>query len=65
MDTVYFEDELPLNHETCLNHWAALMADGDIKSGYYLSWDHAYESNWMWLDAEFNYTYEYKEIPNA
>jgi hypothetical protein len=26
MDTVYFEDELPLNHEPCLDHWAKLRA---------------------------------------
>ena len=55
------QDELPLDHEPSLNHWAKALADDDIATGYHTNWDHAYECAWMSLDAEYNYTYEYKE----
>jgi 3-methyladenine DNA glycosylase AlkD len=50
------QEELPLNHEPSLDHWAQ-----GVSEGYYSNWDHAYESEWMYLDAEFNYNYEYRE----
>ena len=54
--------ELQLNHEPSLNHWAKLIADDDIKkSGYHTSWSHAYECAWIGLEAEYNYSYEYRE----
>ena len=53
---------LPLDHEPCLNHQAKLMADEMVASGDCLNWDHAYEAEWMYLDAEYNYSYEYREI---
>ena len=71
MEEVYFQDELPLNHEPSLDHWARLIADGcvetheEIHSDYQSNWDYEYELAWQELDAEYNYTYEYKEIPNA
>ena len=58
---VWFQDELQLNHEPSLNHWAKLRAAQEMEDGCYTDWHHAYESEWMYLDAEFNYTYEYKE----
>jgi len=59
MYTAYFEEELPMNHEPSLNHWAKLRADEGVADGDYSNWDHAYEAEWMYLDAEYNYNYEY------
>ena len=53
-------EELPFNHEPCLNHWAKCIADDDMATGYHTNWHHAYESAWHWLDAEYNYSYEYQ-----
>ena len=52
--------ELNLNHESSLDHWAKLIADHDIATGYHTSWSHAYECAWGGLDAEYNYNYEYR-----
>jgi len=52
-------EELELNHEPSLNHWAKQIADDDIATGYHTSWSHAYECAWVGLDAEYNYSYEY------
>jgi hypothetical protein len=49
------QDELPLDHEPSLEHWARALADDDVATGEILNWDHAYESAWMFLDAEYNY----------
>jgi hypothetical protein len=57
---VQFEQELPLNHEPSLDKWAKLRATEGMQDGCYTNWDHAYETEWMYLDAEFNYNYEYK-----
>ena len=54
------QDELSLDHEPSLNHWAKCIADDVIAKGYHTSWDAAYEIAWMYLDAEFNYSYEYR-----
>ena len=54
------QEELNLDHEPSLNHWARCIADDDIDTGYHISWDAAYESAWMYLDAEYNYNYEYR-----
>lgn len=54
------QEELDLNHEPSLNCWARCIADDDIATGYHTSWDVAYESAWMYLDAEYNYNYEYR-----
>ena len=54
-------EELPLDHEPSLEHWAKCIADDDIAIGHYINWDHAYEQACMWLDAEYNYNYEYQE----
>ena len=62
MYTAFIQEELPLNHEPSLNHWAKLSATQEMKDGCYTDWDHAYEAEWMYLDAEFNYNYEYKEV---
>ena len=57
------QDELPLDHEPSQNHWACRLADDDIATGYHTNWDAAYESAWMFLDAEFNYE-EYRHYPS-
>jgi len=63
MYTAYFQEELPLDHEPSLDHWARLIADGETEEDDHSSdWDYEYEQAWHSLDAEFNYTYEYKEI---
>lgn len=53
------QEELKLDHEPSLNHWAKLIANHDIITGYHTSWSHAYEDAWMGLDAEYNYSYEH------
>ena len=55
------QEELNLDHEPSLDHWARCIADDDIYTGYHTSWDAAYESAWMYLDAEYNYSYEYRK----
>lgn len=62
MFTAYYEEELPINHEPSLNTWAKLIANGEIENGA-TNWNYEYEQAWHSLDAEFNYTYEYKEKP--
>ena len=53
-------EELQLDHEPSINHWAKLIADDDIATGYHKSWSHAYECAWVGLEAEYNYSYEYR-----
>ena len=53
-------EELPLDHEPSLNHWAKCIANHDIATGYHTNWNHAYENAWQSLDAEYNYSYEYQ-----
>ena len=55
---ISFQEELPLNHEPSLDHWAKALADCDVATGQTLNWDHAYEESWRWLDGEYNYSYE-------
>ena len=46
-------EELPLDHEPSLDHWARLIADDDMFTGYHKSWNHAYECAWVGLEAEY------------
>jgi len=46
-------EELRLDHEPSLNHWAKRIADDDIATGYHTSWSHAYECAWVGLEAEY------------
>lgn len=55
--TIEFQEELPLDHEHSLEHWAKRQADHDVETGYHSNWDYAYELAWYGLDAEFNYSY--------
>jgi hypothetical protein len=57
---VWFQEELPLNHEPSLNRWAHLIAEGEMEDGG-TNYDYEYEQAWHSLDAEFNYNYEYRE----
>ena len=54
-------EELQLNHEPSFDHWAKAIADEDLLSGEETNWDYAYEQAWHLLDAEYNYSYEYRE----
>lgn len=54
-------EELPLDHDPSLIHWAKCIADDDIATGYETNWDYAYEQALHYLDAEYNYNYEYQE----
>ena len=70
-------EELQLDHEPSLDHWARLIADGEKEEDDHSSdWDPAivsllgrgsfvscyeYERAWHSLDAEYNYSYEYRE----
>ena len=59
---VFFQEELPLNHEPSLNHWARLIADSETEEDAHSSdWDYEYERAWHSLDAEYSYSYEYRE----
>lgn len=49
------QDELPLDHEDSLDHWAALLADQENDSRDSYRWEHDYENYWMQLDADYNY----------
>ena len=50
-------EELPLDHEPSLDHWARRLADDDIATGYHTNWDYAYEQAWHWLDSRCCSTY--------
>mgnify|MGYP003109838104 CR=1 FL=1 len=58
MPNTWFQEELNLDHEPSLDHWARLIAD--LVQGR-SDWDYEYEQAWNYLDAEFNYNYEYRE----
>ena len=45
-------EELPLDHEPSLDHWAKCIADDDIATGYHTNWDYAYEQAWHQLDTK-------------
>tara|TARA_R110002073_G_scaffold91163_2_gene214704 strand:- start:133 stop:342 length:210 start_codon:yes stop_codon:yes gene_type:complete len=60
-EKAWFQEELELNHAPSLDHWAKILATDDIESGEESYWDYAYEQAWHWLDAEYNYNYEYRE----
>ena len=50
------QDELPLDHDDSLDHWAALLADQEVgERTYDADWQHHYENFWMFLDAGYNY----------
>ena len=51
--TIGFQEELPLDHELSLEHWAKRQADHDVETGYHSNWDYAYENAWMHLEDEY------------
>ena len=53
---IEFQEELPLNHEPSLDHWASLIAEGEVEDGA-TNYDYEYEQAWHSLDAEYNYSY--------
>jgi len=60
MYSAYFQEELSLDHEPSLDHWARLIAEGEVEDGA-TNYDYEYEQAWHSLDAEYNYSYEYRE----
>ena len=54
--SVYFQEELPLDHEPSLDHWARIIAEGEMEDGG-TNWNYEYEQAWHSLDAEYNYSY--------
>ena len=53
---IEFQEELSLNHEPSLDHWARLIAEGEVEDGA-TNYDYEYEQAWHSLDAEYNYSY--------
>jgi hypothetical protein len=53
---LYFQEELPLDHEPSFDHWARLIAEGEVEDGA-TNYDYEYEQAWHSLDAEYNYSY--------
>jgi|TARA_R110002012_G_scaffold244853_1_gene419832 hypothetical protein len=51
------QEELELNHEPSLEHWAKAMADEDVSTGYHTSWSHAYECAWITIETETDYIF--------
>ena len=56
MYRIYFQGELPLNHEPSINHWAKIIAEGEMEDGG-TNWDYEYERAWVSLDNEYDYDY--------
>jgi len=46
-----YMEELPLDHEPSLDHWAKCLADDDIATGYHTNWDYAYEQAWYCIEG--------------
>ena len=55
------QNELPLDHEPSLDHWASSLADEDISTGYHTNWDAAYESAWQFIEDDTLCHEEYRE----
>ena len=58
----YLPNELPLDHEPCLDHWAKAMADDDIATGHHTNWDVAYESAWHFIENDTLWHSEYRSM---
>ena len=43
---MFFENELPINHEPSLDYIATTWATYDVEDGETLNFDHAYEMSW-------------------
>jgi len=57
------QDELNLNHEASLDHWASRLADDDIATGYHTNWDFAYESALGFIEDKTLCHEEYRKYP--
>ena len=55
-------EELPLDHEPSLDHWAKCIADDDIATGYHTNWDAAYESAWNFIEDKTLCHEEYRKM---
>ena len=52
---MFFENELPMNHEPSLDYIAKAWATYDIEDGETLNFDHAYEMSWSALESELEF----------
>tara|TARA_A100000172_G_scaffold79326_1_gene66171 strand:- start:2493 stop:2681 length:189 start_codon:yes stop_codon:yes gene_type:complete len=53
---LYFKDELLLNHEPSLDHWAKIIAEDEMEDGG-TNWDYEYSRAWHSIHTEFNNNY--------
>jgi len=60
---IYFEGELPINHEPSLDYMAQDWANCDVENGEISSWDHAYESAWSAIESDLEFEgFKWEEI---
>ena len=52
---MFFENELPLDHEPSLDYIAKAWATYDVEDGETLNFDHAYEMSWSALEYELEF----------
>ena len=63
MTQIYFEGELPINHEPSLDYMAQDWANCDVENGEISSWDHAYESAWFAIESDLEFEgFKWEEI---
>ena len=52
---MFFENELPINHEPSLDYIAQAWATYDVENGETLNFDHAYEMAWSAIEQELEF----------
>jgi len=52
---MFFENELPIDHELSLDYIAQAWATYDVEDGETLNFDYAYEMAWSALESELEY----------
>ena len=52
---MFFENELPIDHELSLDYIAQAWATYDVEDGGTLNFDYAYEMAWSALESELEY----------
>ena len=52
---MFFENELPMNHEPSLDYIAKAWATYDVEGGETLNFDHAYEMSRSALESELEF----------
>ena len=63
MTQIYFEGELPINHEPSLDYMAQDWANCDVENGEISNRDHAYETAWSAIEHELKFEgLEWREV---